>query len=387
MDKKALMIGGVLMLVAAGSTMAGTLQLSGTIRDFKRGDWPGGQPDFETAHTVAGHGDYGLVPGLVTMHLGSDHTPVYNPTRPKNDTMASARSFYDWYHDVKGVNIAIPYSITLSNGQTGNGGVYSYANGAFFPIDNRGFGMQDQHDSHGVVHNFSFTFETHSSFSYRPGQKFTFVGDDDVWVYINGEKVVDLGGVHSAKTGRVLLFDGKAFVDKTAFPTGKGVHAVSSKMARHMARNWRILGLPGSCPIQHGNHYINLKLNHGAGDMLADFSGSSVTVRTTSRITNVVIEFADGSTQQFLNLTVEHVGTFSGTGAYAGKKIIGVSVKTSASTTNDPYIHITPTGSSGDTAMLDFFFAERHVTSSHFRIDTSINLKQQSLTTVAPLYD
>ena len=384
-------IGRALVVTAAvfGPTVgyAGTLELTGVIRDFKRGDWPGGQPDFETAHTVPGHGNYGLVTGLVGMKLASDQTPVYNPVRPSNDTMQSASSFAQWYHDVKGVNVAIPLTLTLSNGKSGDGGVYTYANNAFFPIDGRGWGNQDQRDAYGKVHNFSFTFETHSQFSYRPGQKFTFVGDDDVWVFINGEKVVDLGGVHSAETGGVLLFDGKAFVAKNGFPIGGDVQAVDATMAQQMVQDWQTLGMSGTCPIKQGDHYIDLDLNHGHVDTIADFAGSAVTVRTISDIKSVVIEFADGTTQQFDNLTVGHTASFSGTGAYSGKSIIGVSVRTADSSPNEPYVHITPTGSSGATASLAFFFAERHVTSSDFRIDTSINLKPQSLNTVEPLYD
>ena len=70
----------------------------------------------------------------------------------------------------------------------------------------------------GGNHNFHFTFELHGSFIYDAGvgQIFEFNGDDDVWVFINGRIVVDLGGRHSPKSmfvdmDRLGLTDGEAY--------------------------------------------------------------------------------------------------------------------------------------------------------------------------------
>jgi fibro-slime domain-containing protein len=42
-----------------------------------------------------------------------------------------------------------------------------------------------------------------ASFEYIPGQYFEFLGDDDVWVFINNRLVVDIGGQHPQAFGSV----------------------------------------------------------------------------------------------------------------------------------------------------------------------------------------
>ncbi|NLG18148.1 MAG: fibro-slime domain-containing protein [Fibrobacter sp.] len=89
-------------------------------------------------------------------------------------------------------------------------GLYEYDTNAFFPIDdfqyldgeetvpNPNYDLQ-------VGHNYFFTMELACEFEYVKGQTFYFRGDDDVWVFIDSQLVVDIGGVHDALEGEVDL--------------------------------------------------------------------------------------------------------------------------------------------------------------------------------------
>jgi len=156
--------------------------LTGVLRDFQES-----HPDF--GDTVADDR------GIVQSELGADRKPVYaSPT--KTPTTSGAVNFDQWYRDTPGINQSEEFTVGFVLGAQG---VSTYDNAEFFPLDGRLLGNEYQ------AHNFLFTFELHTEFAYRGGEVFTFVGDDDLWVFINGRLAIDLGGVHAAQTESIDL--------------------------------------------------------------------------------------------------------------------------------------------------------------------------------------
>ncbi len=153
--------------------------LVATIRDFSQG-----HPDFQFT--------LGVDPGIVQSMLGGDGKPVYGGGT--TGTTTGQANFDQWYRDVAGININLPTEIGLVDQ---GDGTYVYENPAFFPIDGQGFGDE------GNPHNYHFTLEMHTQFTYQGGEVFTFRGDDDLFTFINGRLGIDLGGVHGPLEGNI----------------------------------------------------------------------------------------------------------------------------------------------------------------------------------------
>jgi fibro-slime domain-containing protein len=253
--------------------------------DFQSYRDPNGHPDFEH---YQGNGQMGITQAT----LGANGAPVHVPmctnwttnlcTPPVNATPTwdpATDWFGMWYVDTPAFNKTIVQTLSLGGQVNGVASAtcstagqpactsFQYSDDTFFPIDAAGWG-----NTPNQVHNYGFTSAARYWFQYTGAATLTFFGDDDVWVFINKQLAVDLGGTHQRAQGAVTLdaSTGHGYVCDYVTP-GKG----------------GINGLLTACDTvaKTGGHDVDLGLKAGSIYEIAVFQAERFTVESHYQLT------------------------------------------------------------------------------------------------------
>jgi fibro-slime domain-containing protein len=228
-------------------------QVVGAGRDFKTS-----HPDFEcTKDRAQGHfvdpydKDCGpwdpAIVGALGSALGADAKPVY-AGGSKTPSTNGKQYFDQWYRDVAGVNQKVEVTLQLTPSANGT---LVYDTDRFFPLDDLGFDTDPTNPDKGAffdddmkARNFHFTYELHTTFRYQAGNVFTFRGDDDVFVYIDGKLVVNLGGIHVPMQAKLELDTGRVEIT-----TPLGIPTLSPQPALGFDESLAGGGVAGTAPL------------------------------------------------------------------------------------------------------------------------------------------
>ena len=211
----------------------------------ERGD-AGATPPF-------GHRDFqcvnrGLQTGAVEATLDAAGKPVLREAVEGVDNFSTRENFAEWYRSDSDVNRTVVQGITLPQLSGAPLGTYQFDSTQFYPLpepldDSAPAGFvaegieptsQDGVPMDDLEANFFFTSEIRFFFEYEGTEELEFVGDDDVWVFINDRLAVDLGGVHGAERGVVDLAEAEASL---GLRVGGIYEAVVFHAERHTTRS------------------------------------------------------------------------------------------------------------------------------------------------------
>lgn len=254
-------------------------------------------PNRQFEWTICRYWTAGALQGVVKNTLGNDGLPVpaytnstdawaanhdiFTANVTGHDPVQSSDNFYRWFHNT---SKSKQYDREITFSRVGNSNTYRYGAQNIFPLDDVDFSKDDSasrsgNSDDGQRHNFHFT--AHMSIPVKittdGSELFEFSGDDDVWVFLNGKLVLDIGGLHEALSGSFRIN-----TDGTVTTYVQNVNDVSDRAK---------LGKPGAW----ANDYIN-KLNDHNRKTFSDQTKTIDIGLKTGDIVNLDFFYAERST-------------------------------------------------------------------------------------------
>lgn len=244
----------------------------------------------------------GALQGVVKPYLGTDglpipaytnstdawnaHHDVFTMNVTGHEPVLPTDNFYRWFHETA---LSKKFTRQITFTRKGNN-TYTYGSRGVFPLDDVSFSNPD--DATKTGHNFHFTSHLRIpiKLSLDGKEVFSFLGDDDVWVYLNGQLVLDIGGLHQAVSGKFTINqDGSisTYVDSVAQPQNRAKIAKPSTadMSNYQWRNNYLDQVHNNVSAPSVSNTINIGLKAGDVVNLDFFYAERSTSESNTEIT------------------------------------------------------------------------------------------------------
>lgn len=244
----------------------------------------------------------GALQGVVKPYLGADglpipaytnstdawnaHRDIFTMNITGHEPVLPTDNFYRWFHETA---LSKKFTRQITFTRKGNN-TYTYGSRGIFPLDDVSFSNTD--DATKTGHNFHFTSHLRIpiKLSLDGKEVFSFLGDDDVWVYLNGQLVLDIGGLHQAVSGKFTINqDGSisTYVDSVAQPQNRTKIAKPSTadMNNYQWRNNYLNQVHNNVSAPSASKTINANLKAGDVVNLDFFYAERSTSESNTEIT------------------------------------------------------------------------------------------------------
>ena len=153
--------------------------------------------------TKCGYFNKDIEQGLVDYYLGENYQPeALEGGQLTTNKGVKGSNFEKWFNEVDGQSVQFAGLLQLNYNV--KNAEFSFYKSEFYPLDELDSGLVDTtRDSHN--HLFTMNFAVPFTVLASGQEAFELTADDDTWVYIGDELVVDMGGVHDAASGRFVI--------------------------------------------------------------------------------------------------------------------------------------------------------------------------------------
>lgn len=135
---------------------------------------------------------------LVEAKLNEKYLPVAIGGTFLSNRGINGTNFDRWFNQVDGKSKSYAGSLVLNHDDEAVS--FKYVNDEFYPLDEYNtWNEKLTHDKHNHLFTMNLGIPFHVTFD--GNEKFKIIADDDTWVFLNDELVLDMGGIHDATSG------------------------------------------------------------------------------------------------------------------------------------------------------------------------------------------